>query len=1133
MSRIIPIRLLIILALIGSAVQFSPAKAETLFPAGFVSESVVPSLTGPTTIAFAPDGRMFIGQKDGRVRVFQNGVLLPTDFIDISSKVNNFWDRGLLGIAIHPDFPNTPYVYLYFTYDPPGTTDNGNGARVIRLLRVTANSANTNVALAGSEVVILGTNSTLANIGDLTSHEGVPSCESSGVYVQDCVAADGESHTGGTITFGTDGSLFVSIGDAANFNYVDYRALRALNLDSLNGKILRINPITGEGYPDNPFYNGNPDSNRSKVYSYGLRNPFRATVDPLTGELFIGDVGWGDWEEINKGRGKNFGWPCYEGNDVGSAEQGGYRDHSSTSAACAALYAQGDDAVEAPVYSYQNIGGASVQVGGFYQGTVYPSQYQGALFFSDYDSDWIRYLTFDVNGNATAFDFGTDVAPVGGLVQLLVGPDTNLYYVAYNGPIPNTSEVRRILYTAGGNTPPTAYASAETDSGLLPFTVNFSSAGSFDPDGQALTYAWDFGDGGTSTDPNPSYEYTVAGNYEVTLTITDSETATGSDTLDISAGNLRPVATITSPAEGFAYSTGTTITYTGTGVDNEDGNLSGAELQWDILLHHNNHVHFDFIPGLTGNSGNFQVPDHGDNTWIELCLTVTDSNNLTDQDCVNLDPKTVNLTFNTAPSGMELSFGGSTYTTPFTITTNVNSVRDLIAPATQGCATFTSWSDGKPATHQITTPAIPKTYTATYTPCLITASASSGGTITPSGTTVIITNTSQSFNIAPNSSFILSDVLVDGVSVGRANSYTFDSITSSHTIAASFNGGWSAPAASAVVGSVVANPNNSFSSNNSRVTFDSGLDSVNYTSFGINNIPSGAVVSGIEVAVEGYTTEAIGGRNVQIQLSWDGGSNFTTVTPERTSNLPTTDGTVILGGTSYKWGRTTWINSEFSNANFVLKATSASGGPSPVYIDQFQVKVSYVIPVIPPKSVLRSPASNTVTNDDMPTFWWTNVASGDTYEIMFATDPAFTNDVESEIVDESPYTVITPFNDGLYYWRVRAYNIGNQSGAWSSPRRFTVDTTAPPVPVLVSPVNASSSKGTPTFRWQSASAVLYEFQYDNDANCLSPNYTVTTRSNFRKPPAMQKGTYYWCVRAKDSAGNWSNWSTPSTITIGP
>ncbi len=154
--------------------------------------------------------------------------------------------------------------------------------------------------------------------------------------------------------------------------------------------------------------------------------------------------------------------------------------------------------------------------------------------------------------------------------------------------------------------------------------------------------------------PNPSHTYLASGNFTATLTITDSVGDTGSDTVNITVGNLRPVATIISPADGFAYSTGDTINYNGTGIDNEDGNLSGASLQWDILLHHNQHVHFDFIPGLIGNTGSFPVPDHGDNTWIELCLTVTDSGGLNDQDCVNLQPNTVTISFDTVPSGLEL-----------------------------------------------------------------------------------------------------------------------------------------------------------------------------------------------------------------------------------------------------------------------------------------------------------------------------------------------------------------------------------------------------------------------------------------------------------------------------------------------
>lgn len=457
----------------------TPATAISL-PAGFGSEQVVTELTSSTAITFAPDGRLFIGQKDGRVRIFQNGTLLATDFINISNEVNNYWDRGLLGIAVHPSFPATPYVYLLYTYDPPGTVDNGSGARVSRLSRVTADAQNNyNTAISGSTVVLLGTNSIRANIGAELSNDGAASCENiNGTigYVRDCLPADSPSHTIGTVMFGLDGKLFVGNGDGAHFNYTDPRALRALDIGSLGGKILRIDPITGQGLPDNPFFDGDPTNNASKVYSLGLRNPFRFTISPFNGEPYIGDVGWNSWEEINTGRGENFGWPCYEGSTTGSLQQGQYATQTAeTSTRCSQLFAQGSGVVEAPAYAYNHsAGGASIQAGAFYTGTTYPSQYRQALFYEDYNRDSIKYLTFDVNGVATSHDFALDVSTNGGPVHLITGPDTNLYYAMYNVGT-NTSEIRRIRYLSAANSPPVANATANPTSGVPPLTVQFSS----------------------------------------------------------------------------------------------------------------------------------------------------------------------------------------------------------------------------------------------------------------------------------------------------------------------------------------------------------------------------------------------------------------------------------------------------------------------------------------------------------------------------------------------------------------------------------------------------------------------------------------------------------------------------------
>ena len=129
---------------------------------------------------------------------------------------------------------------------------------------------------------------------------------------------------------------------------------------------------------------------------------------------------------------------------------------------------------------------------------------------------------------------------------------------------------------------------------------------------------------------------------------------------------------------------------------------------------------------MTGNTGSFVVPDHGDNTWIELCLTVTDSGGLNDQDCVDLAPNTVTLTFATIPSGLELEYDGLSFIAPFTVVTNANSIRDLIAPSTQGCNNFSSWSDGGAASHQINTGTNSRTFTATYLPCPVTVTVNPG-----------------------------------------------------------------------------------------------------------------------------------------------------------------------------------------------------------------------------------------------------------------------------------------------------------------------------------------------------------------------------------------------------------------------
>jgi glucose/arabinose dehydrogenase len=324
-----------------------------------VRQTEVSGLNQPTALDWTPDGRyQLVAQKGGIVRVIDNGTLRPTALIDLSKQVNESGDRGLLGMAIHPNFASTPYVYLLYTYDPPETAGNsglagpdGNGNRPARLVRVTVNPA-TMVADPNSLVVLAGTNSTWAYTSrpdlDSTGAVGVlPSGIVNGTTItapanqidtgtqdnspnqagiqnqniRDYLAGDSDSHSIGDVKFGADGFLYLSNGDGTSYNFIDPRAVRVQDINNLSGKVLRINPLTGEGVPGNPFFDSNnPNSNQSKVFYSGIRNSFRFTFDPITALPVIGDVGWSSWEEINTGApGSNFGWPYLEGpNQTGS-----------------------------------------------------------------------------------------------------------------------------------------------------------------------------------------------------------------------------------------------------------------------------------------------------------------------------------------------------------------------------------------------------------------------------------------------------------------------------------------------------------------------------------------------------------------------------------------------------------------------------------------------------------------------------------------------------------------------------------------------------------------------------------------------------------------------------------------------
>ena len=400
----------------ATATPTATATPAVVLPPGFEQVTVVGGLDQPTTFAFAPDGRIFIAEKQGVVRIFEDGALLPTPLIDMRDRVNSEGQRGLLGLAVDPEFQANGYVYLYYTFehDPADPA----GPKTGRLIRVTADGG---VALPGSELVLLGS---------VVGSAARPSCEDFAVGA-DCLVADNGLHIGGALRFASDGKLFVATGDSAD---TDELRVRAQSLDSLAGKMLRINR-DGSAPIDNPFFDGDPASNRSKVWAYGLREPFRFALQPGTDLPFVADVGSLYSEEINIALpGVNLGWPCYEGN----GRPFGIGDH----AVCDDLVLLGPDAVAGPLYRYPTLPGAAVVGGDF--ALTYPDPYDGVFFFGDFARSWINYLVVDDEGNLIEVqEFATGV---NGPVAIKTGPDGELYYLAWNA-----GELRHICWVPGGH----------------------------------------------------------------------------------------------------------------------------------------------------------------------------------------------------------------------------------------------------------------------------------------------------------------------------------------------------------------------------------------------------------------------------------------------------------------------------------------------------------------------------------------------------------------------------------------------------------------------------------------------------------------------------------------------------------
>ena len=332
----------------------------------------------------------------------------------------------------------------------------------------------------------------------------------------------------------------------------------------------------------------------------------------------------------------NYGWPCYEGN----GHEGSY-DNLNVNL-CETLYANGTGAVTAPYFTYNHAAqvvpgetcptanGSSISGLAFYTGGAYPSSYTNGLFFADYSRDCIWFMPAGTGGAPNKNAISTFVAGAANPVDLETGPGGDLFYADFDG-----GTIRRVVFTSG-NQAPTAVIAANPTSGGAPLTVNFSGSGSSDPEGGALTYAWDFDSNGTddATGVTTSHTYASGGTYLARLRVTDPRGASGTATATISVGNTPPNPTITTPSSTLTYSVGDSIAFSGSASDAEQGSIPASGLTWSIVLHHcptdPNSCHTHVVQSFTGvASGSFTAPDHEYPSWIELVLTATDSGGLT------------------------------------------------------------------------------------------------------------------------------------------------------------------------------------------------------------------------------------------------------------------------------------------------------------------------------------------------------------------------------------------------------------------------------------------------------------------------------------------------------------------------
>ena len=562
----------------------------------------------PMELDVAPDGRVFFVERGGAVKIYRPDSRRTVVAGQIA--VATAFEDGLLGIALDPKFAENGWAYLF--YSPFGTVAEQ------RLSRFTVHDDALDPA---SERIMLR----------------VPTQR------EQCC------HSGGSLAFGPDGSLFLSTGDNTNpfesegYNPIDERPGRSPwdaqkssgNANDLRGKILRILPQPDGTYaiPNGNLFPRDGSRGRPEIYVVGNRNPFRISVDSATGWLYWGEVGpdAGEdrenrgprgYDEFNQARAAgNFGWPfCIADNQP-------YGEYDFATGAIEGVFDCAAPENDSPNntgervlppaqpawiwYPYAESAEFPELGSGFrtaMAGPVYhfdpalraenrlPAYFDGTLFLYEWSRNWIKEVKLDRDGNVLKINpFGSNLS-LQRPMDMEIGPDGVLYLLEWgSGFGGNNADSRlvRIDYV-NGSLSPVARASASVTSGPAPLAVQFSSEGSADPDPEeTITYAWDFDLDGTtdSTDPNPAFTYAQAGNYTVRLIVTDRTGKTGAADVAISVGNTAPVVRIDAPPDGSFFRFGETIRYRVTPSDAEDTAIDCARVTVQLFQGHDTHSH--------------------------------------------------------------------------------------------------------------------------------------------------------------------------------------------------------------------------------------------------------------------------------------------------------------------------------------------------------------------------------------------------------------------------------------------------------------------------------------------------------------------------------------------------------------